>query len=186
MKREFMIKISDTSIDWEKEIAEAENKYNYQPVLTNKLDNIIGDFKNTDILEIVLWKINRYPSISAYLLRDINDLRSNYSIEKARAILKDLLSEDSRGFDLPMASTILRFACPEHLQIIDKRVYRLITPEKDEFKIPYNSERKIELYFDYLRRLKEICIHLNIPFSKADRILYQIDKDLNKDFPINY
>ena len=81
-----------------------------------------------------------------------------------------------------MASTVLRFAVPNELQIIDQRVYRFITPDKDCLKIPYNIEKKITLYFDYITQLKKICKEYDIAFSDADRILYQLDKTLNKKF----
>lgn len=135
-------------------------------------------------MEIVLWKTNRYPAINKSLLDDINELRKNYSEEKARKLLRKLLQKDMKGFDLPMASTVLRFAVPQHLQIIDQRAYRLITPDKDSLKIPYNIDRKIELYFDYIHRLKSICTQYKIHFSEADKILYQLDKKGNKKIPL--
>ncbi len=95
-------------------------------------------------------------------------------------VLRKLLSKDMKGFDLPMASTVLRFAVPDQLQIIDQRVYRYIT-DNDCLDIPYNVEKKIELYFNYINELKTICQKHNIPFFKADRILYQLDKIYNKD-----
>lgn len=158
----------------------AEKGYSYQPQLTKKLDNHSGDFSEQTLLEIALWKTNRYPAVSQDLLDDINDLRKSYSEEKARRLLRKLL--DLKGYDLPMASTVLRFAVPDKLQIIDQRVYRLITPDQDCLDIPYNVQKKIDLYFDYLERLKKICKDYEISFSKADRILYQIDKELNKKF----
>jgi len=79
-----------------------------------------------------------------------------------------------------MASTVLRFAVPDQLQIIDQRVYRFIT-EEDCLKIPYNIDQKIKLYFNYIDQLKSICQQKNIPFFKADRVLYQLDKIHNKD-----
>jgi thermostable 8-oxoguanine DNA glycosylase len=90
-----------------------------------------------------------------------------------------------KGFDLPMASTVLRFACPCELQILDKRVYRLIMPD-NELKIPYAKEKKVEMYFDYIDKLKNISELCNIPFEKSDRIFYQLDKDLNSEIPIGY
>jgi thermostable 8-oxoguanine DNA glycosylase len=84
-----------------------------------------------------------------------------------------------------MASTVLRFACPTELQIIDKRVYRLIMPE-NELRIPFNNERKVTLYFEYIEKLKEISRDCNIPFEKSDRIFYQLDKNLNSEIPIGY
>lgn len=158
----------------------ADEKYNYQSHLTKKLDNLSSDFSETTLLEIVLWKTNRYPTITQELIDDINDLRKSYSEEKSRNLLRKLLQKEIKGFDLPMASTVLRFAVPDELQIIDQRVYRFIS-DKDFLKIPYNIDQKINLYFEYIEKLKSICKDYNIPFSKSDRILYQLDKLYNKD-----
>ena len=86
-----------------------------------------------------------------------------------------------KGYDLPMASTVLRFAVPDELQIIDQRVYRFIKLDKECLNIPYNIDKKVDLYFDYIKQLKIICKDYEIPFSKADRLLYQLDKIYNKD-----
>lgn len=175
-----MKKLEDIS-NLKEAIIQAEKDYKYQPELTDKLNNHSGDFTDQTLLEIVLWKTNRYPKVKRDILDDINDLRRNYSEEKARNLLRRLLAKETKGFDLPMASTVLRFAVPKHLQIIDQRAYRLITPGKDSLKIPYKIGAKIDLYFDYIDRLKSECAKYGIPFSKADKILYQIDKKENKE-----
>lgn len=176
-------KIDDIS-DIQNEIIEAEKKYNYQSDLTQKLDNLTDDFTDKTLLEIVLWKTNRYPKITTEVIILINDLRKNYSEQKARELLRKLLNKEMKGFDLPMASTVLRFAVPTEFQIIDQRVYRLIM-EQDTLKIPYNIDKKIELYFDYLSQLKKTCQQLKISFPLADRILYKIDKEHNKNYNLN-
>ena len=135
-----MTKLQDSSLDWTTKFKDAEQEYKFQKVLTEKLDNHRGDFTETTLLEIVLWKTNRYPTITQDILADINDLRKSYNEEKAKNLLRKLLQKSIKGFDLPMASTVLRFACPDQLQIIDQRVYRLITADKDSLKIPYNIE----------------------------------------------
>lgn len=179
-----MKKISDYGIDWVEKIAKAESNYKFQPNLTQKLDSHVGDFTELTLLEIVLWKTNRYPEIKDNLLDDINNLRKEFTIEKAKLLLKKLLA--LKGFDLPMASTVLRFASPNNLQIIDQRVYRFITADVVDFKKPYNDDKKVEMYFDYIERLKQVCSEYNIPFEKSDRIIYQLDKDMNTDYPIKY
>jgi len=166
------------------DIAKAKNSYNYQPELTKKLDAHVGDFTETTLLEIVLWKLNRYPTLTPGLIAGINDLRKDYSEEKAKKLLRTLLDEPHKGFDLPMASTVLRFACPDRLQIIDQRVYRFITNE-DKLKLPFNIDKKVDLYFEYLKTLKAVCGKYGIDFKEADRILYQLDKMHNKEFPIH-
>ena len=167
-----------------KKLEEARALYKYQDSLTNELDNHRAPFDENTLLKIVLWKINRYPEIADGLLDKINELRRNYSEALAEEILVLLL--DSKGFDLPMASTVLSFACPEHCQIIDQRVYRFIYPDQHQFKIPYNKTEKIKLYFSYLQHLKEVCRQYGIPFNQADRLLYQLDKMENKDIKIKY
>lgn len=171
-----MTKLNDLT-DLAEALLTADRDYKYQPQLTEKLDNHFGDFSEQTLLEIALWKTNRYPTITQDLLYDINELRKSYNQENARKLLRKLL--DLKGFDLPMASTVLRFAVPDELQIIDQRVYRFIT-EKDCLDIPYNVEKKIDLYFKYIDQLKRICQQKSIPFSKADRTLYQLDKIHNK------
>jgi thermostable 8-oxoguanine DNA glycosylase len=83
-----------------------------------------------------------------------------------------------------MASTVLRFAVPDKLPIIDQRVYRFITPNENSLKIPHQIEQKIDLYFNYVNRLRSICTQHQIDFKKADRVLYQADKVLNKQIPL--
>lgn len=177
-------KIYDVEGDLNDLLGKAEREYKFQPALTNKLDNISGDFSEITLLEIVLWKTNRYPEFTPELIDEINALRREHSIDKAKLLMKKLLSLN--GFDLPMASTVLRFACPDHFQIIDQRVYRFIYEDTDVFKKPYNDDKKVEMYFEYLEKLRAVCDGYNIPFSRADRILYQLDKDFNAKYPIKY
>ncbi len=165
-------------------IEEAKVNYKFQPTLTKKLDALNGDFTEINLLEIILWKTNRYPEFTNETIQQINSLRNDFEIEKAKILLRNLLNQ--KGFDLPMASTVLRFACPEKFQIIDQRVYRFIYDNEDEFKIPHNIDKKIEIYFNYIEKLNDVCNTFKIPFDMADRILYQLDKDLNSDFPIKY
>lgn len=181
-----MKKLQTLFEDLSAEIEKAEKTYKYQDQLTKKLDAHTGDFTEHTILEIVLWKVNRYPSVTAEIINEINELKNNYSEDKGRKLLRRLLEKDVKGFDLPMASTLLRFAVADKFQIIDQRVYRFIMPETDKFIMPYNIEAKVELYFDYLKKLRIACDKYNIPFSMSDRILYQMDKNLNVNFPIKY
>jgi len=178
-------KIEDVTDNWKDIIKEERKKYRYQPKLTEMLDAHKGPFTEMTILEIVLWKVNRYPNVTPPLLAAIDDLRSNPSLEKGRKILEIVLDKEFRGFDLPMASTLLRFACPSIFQIIDQRVYRFITPGAEKLSLPHNPDRKIDLYFEYLKRLHETCHEYNIKFEEADRILYQLDKKYNKDISIH-
>lgn len=172
-----MVKLKDIK-NLKEACEEAMTSYKYQEELTRRLDSHKGDFTEMTMLEIVLWKTNRYPKLAEGVIEDINNLRREYTEEKARNLMRKLLSDESRGFDLPMASTVLRFAVPDHLQIIDQRVYRFIT-DSEYLKIPYNVEKKIELYFDYIKILKEKCKESGIEFRISDRAFYQLDREIN-------
>jgi thermostable 8-oxoguanine DNA glycosylase len=162
------------------EIKIEESDYNFQEILTPILDEIEGDFSQDIINQIVLWKVNRYASIDATLLDKLNNLNKldkEIDIEFTRQILDDLLN--TKGIQLPMASTILRFKNPHIYQIIDQRVYRFIMGE--EINEPHAIHKKIDYYFDYLEKLKSVCKEFNIDFNKSDRILYVLDKKSNSD-----
>ena len=126
--------IHDSDNNWKDLIEKAKGNYKFQPMLTAKLDNYDSDFTEMTMLEIVLWKTNRYPEFTKDILDVINDLRRSFTLDKAKSLLARLLT--LKGFDLPMASTVLRFACPDELQIIDQRVYRFISANGDTFKKP--------------------------------------------------
>lgn len=176
-----LLKLSD--LEELKDILEkARKEYKYQPILTKKLDSLKGDFTETTLLEIVLWKVNRYPEIKEGFLQELNSLRDEYDDAHARSLFKKLLVQ--KGFDLPMASTLFRFAFPNRFQIIDQRVYRFIMPGEDCLNIPHNIDKKIELYFEYLTKLRQVCEETGIPFEKSDRILYQLDKIYNKEIQL--
>ena len=90
-----------------------------------------------------------------------------------------------------MASTILRFKNPFLYQIIDQCVYRILYEGKRLKLSDLSSERnradQIDLYIKYLNDLKLTCINLKISFEKAYRILYMVDKRVNKNHKLtNY
>lgn len=170
------------------------NNFKYQEELTTKLDAYSDNFNQEIINEIVLWKVNRYaklPDEAFILLNKININETLLTEEQeniARELLSILLNPLSKGIQLPMASTILRFKNKNIFQIIDQRVYRVLYGENLSLK-PYKSQQvtinEIEMYFKYLRDLKEKCNKLNIPFSDSDRILYLADKHYNKSISLN-
>ena len=82
-----------------------------------------------------------------------------------------------------MASTILRFKNPNIYQIIDQRVYRFIYGKELKYS-ETNLNLQIIIYIDYLEKLKEVCGKYQIKFEDADRILYKMDKDYNKDLKL--
>lgn len=174
-----------TIFDSDFEISSDDFEFNYQKSLTSKLDSDIGNFNQNKLNEIVLWKVNRYAQFDDSLIKMINSINRNDSEineDKTRLVLNELLK--TNGVQLAMASTILRFRNPNIYQIIDQRVYRLIYKNKTLNINTYPSEKnlkfQIELYLKYLNDLREICLNFNIPFSKSDRILFMVDKRINK------
>ena len=162
--------------------------FEFQPDLTVKLDAVAGPFNQEIINEIVLWKINRYAKLKEHSLSLLNRVSSDdktIDVKLTKEILHSLLGE--RGIRLPMASTILRFKNPNIYQIIDQRVFRFINGKEYRSSFSENKiEEEIELYLNYLSKLRVVSDKHKINFSKADRVLYNADKDLNKDIEIKY
>lgn len=160
--------------------------YNFQPELTNTLDNLNSDFNQNTINQIILWKVNRFSAFdenTLELLNTINKEETIINMDFTKRILAQLLSR--KGVQSPMASTILRFKNPNIYQIIDQRVYRFITGEN----LPNyfaSTTKQIDLYIDYLNKLKSVCLEKNINFTLSDRIIYELDKKYNKDEKIKY
>src|SRR4030042_6211881 len=173
-------------IENRRELLQEDFKYNYNPDLTTELDQNNEDFSRDTINIITLWKVNRYPYITEDIITALNKIRNDTEYKQEH---KDLLLRllDCKGIQLPMASTFLRFRNPHLFQIIDQRVYRLLTG--NELSLPiYNSKKNkiktCEIYFDYLKTPKTKCSELEIPFEKSDRILYRADKRINKDIKL--
>lgn len=175
-------------------------EFNYQKELTEKLDgySLEGysvDFNQEIINEIVLWKVNRYAKLPDEAILLINKIDTNETIltsEQKELVSKilNILLKKTKGIQLPMASTILRFRNKNIFQIIDQRVYRILYREALNLK-PYKNDEVIEdeikMYFNYLDKLREKCQRFEIPFSESDRILYEADKYYNKDVKLkNY
>jgi thermostable 8-oxoguanine DNA glycosylase len=159
--------------------------YKYQDKLTPKLEGLSGDFDQSVINQIVLWKVNRYAEVNKETLSLLNSIKKSdkkINIVYTRRLLQGLLN--TKGIRLPMASTILRFKNPNIYQIIDQRAYRLINEE--ELKLSQNVDEQIDLYIGYLNQLKKVCKKKEIHFSQADRILYLADKKINRKIPIKH
>lgn len=173
-----------------KTITEIDNfddyNYNFQTDLTNKLDEFDWDFNQEIINEIVLWKVNRYSKVDNETISLINKISKDdfyINLEIVKKLMLNLLN--TKWIKLPIASTILRFKNPSIFQIIDQRVYRIIYWKK--FNVIWlNNEELIELYFKYLKDLKEICVKYWIDFTNSDRILYALDKKFNRSQKIDY
>ena len=154
--------------------------YNYQPELTEKLDCLGVSSISQEILnEIVLWKVNRYVSISNSLLESIDRVKKLKQGEHNKASLLIELLLKARGVDLAMASTILRFRNPEVFQIIDRHAYRAVTGTKLVLYTSTSADKKISVYFDYLEKLIELCKKQGLRFETVDRLLYLFDKRIN-------
>jgi len=171
-------------------IKASDHKFQYQDKLTPKLDSDTSDFDQDRLNEIVLWKVNRYAQFDEETIGLINsiDLDSKELDEDhTRKVLMKVLS--TKGVRLPMASTILRFRNPKIYQIIDQRVYRMIYPDQVLKSSPADNDKsrksQINLYLDYLKDLKILCVRLGIKFKDSDRILYMADKRVNKKISLD-
>ena len=170
-----------------KELNDIKNiEYKYQEQLTQKLDELNENFNQEIINEIILWKVNRYAIIPNVTLNKINQIKKNkneVSNELIREILKELL--EIKGIKLAMASTILRFKNPKIFQIIDQRVYRFIYGK--ELPSTTKIDKLIEIYIEYLDKLKKVCNEKKVEFEQSDRIFYELDKKYNKEHKLkNY
>jgi hypothetical protein len=170
-------------------IEDIENgTYNFQTELTPKLDDLDCDFSQSIINEIVLWKINRYTEIDNYTFAIINKInKSDRLLDPALTgeILMRLLRKEQKGIRLAIASTILRFKNPHIYQIIDQRVYRFLYGKELKYSNTDLNEQ-INIYLDYLHKLKEECNTHKVPFEIADRIFYTMDKKFNFKDNIKY
>jgi len=154
--------------------------YNYQSELTQKLDNLGDSPLNQKILnEIVLWKVNRYVSITDSLLESIDRVKNLRPGEHKKASLVTKILLNLRGVDLAMASTILRFRNPEVFQIIDRHAYRAVTGTKLVLYTSTPADKKISVYFDYIDKLIQLCKRQGLRFETVDRLLYLFDKRIN-------
>lgn len=177
--------------EYETEVLKYKSEgFDYQKELTEKLDKTKTKFNQDLLNEIVLWKVNRYAKFNSTLINEINTISSWKVLneEKTHEILTSLLK--TKGVQLAMASTILRFRNPNVFQIIDQRAYRVI--EGGPLKLSQINEtsrdttikKQIEIYIDYLKKIKKACKKLDIDFYDADRVLYIIDKNINKSVKI--
>ncbi|GGD99617.1 hypothetical protein [Planktosalinus lacus] len=162
--------------------------YKYQLELTKKLDDLNSDFNQNTLNEIILWKVNRYAIFrkkTIDLLNKVNPEDDVINHTLTKDILLNLLDKNQKGVRLAMASTILRFKNPKVYQILDQRVYRFINGKELKYSLnDINSQ--IEIYLEYLAKLREVCEKHHIKFEEADRILYKMDKEYNSDLKLQY
>jgi len=168
------------------DVSKESYDYNFQTYLTDKLDNLDWDFSQDILNEIILWKVNRYALFDEDTIELLNKLERNskeFDKDFTIKLLWKLLN--TKWVQLAMATTILRFKNPSTYQIIDQRVYRFIYWKEME-RIVWKNNLAIKLYLDYLDKLREVCIKYNINFEESDRVLYALDKKLNKNVKIKY
>lgn len=166
--------------EYSKELSAFLDDYNYHPNLTSYLDSIEDKTIDQALLnEIVLWKLNRYVTLTETNSTSVDVLKNLEPGEhrKGRESLEGLLN--THGIDLAMASTILRFRNPKVFQIIDRHAYRAIYGEKYPLYPASRNYRKIELYWGYLDKLVELARNKNLNFKTLDRLLYEFDKQEN-------
>lgn len=166
-----------------------KNEYNYQPYLTEKLDQLTAPFSQEVMNEIVLWKVNRFALFNDEILSQLNKIKPD-AVKVDQLLVRDILKGllNIHGVGLPMASTILRFRNKNVFQIIDKRVYRIVYGRPFKESISTSDKKvneRIDLYLNYLKEIEKTCKFLDIQFSESDRILYMADKRLNKDISIS-
>ncbi len=155
-------------------------QYSYQPNLTNYLDHLNeARFSQSLLNEVVLWKVNRFVRIEAELLNLIDGLAALNAGEhrQAEGVLLALL--ETRGIDLSMASTILRFRNPSVFQIIDRHAYRSVYDDHYPLYPCSPPARKVFCYFDYIDELIRLCQQRHLAFITIDRLLYEFDKKIN-------
>lgn len=142
----------------------SNKKFKFQYNLTTKLDAIATDFNQEIINEIVLWKVNRYVEMDPNTLSLLNQITKGSELlnrDFTREILENLLN--TKGIQLAMASTILRFKNPNIYQIIDQRVYRLIF-EKNMPRYFASVTAQVDCYLEYLEKLNDCCKTYQIDF----------------------
>lgn len=168
-----------------------EQYYQYQTELTTRLDCYEGEFTQNIINEIVLWKVNRYAQLSIETIEVLNEIQLTdkiIDVELTKRALELLLN--TKGIQLPMASAILRFRNKYIYQILDQRVFRIISNGEllgNKLKSYYKTPTKIDFYVQYLDDLHKFCDLYEIDFTVADRVIYLADAEFNKDKPLeNY
>lgn len=165
---------------WKGRLSVFLQQYRFQPDLTRRLDSLNAvPFDQATINEMVLWKVNRYVRLkepTLELLNGVAEVRRG-AHRQAAELLALLL--DTRGVDLPMASTFLRFRNPRAFQIIDRHAYRAVYGRSYPLHGASTLERKRDVYFVYLDDLIDLAQAKDLEFERLDRILYMFDKSQN-------
>ena len=162
------------------DLKEFLSRYDYQPELTKRLDNLDDvEIAQHLINEVVLWKTNRYVPLDEDLFRSLNALKDLTTGEhrQGEVVLTALL--EAHGVDLAMASTILRFRNPRVFQIIDRHAYRAVYGKGYSLHTTSPISDKVSVYFHFLDELNALCKAMSLDYQTVDRLLYVFDKEKN-------
>ena len=151
--------------------------YGYNPnlrELTRKLDELPNKKSLTlsDIYEITLWKLNRYPQINQDIINELNDLQNLKSEEINKTRIKNIL-KNPKVF--PIIDTRALRAAFNYDKAVIEMEKLLASHQKSD------HTEQINLYINYIDMLKEIYTgdYHGIKIDKfecLDRFLYDIDK----------
>lgn len=156
--------------------------FDYNTDETNNLKNLFSEIRENknlstnDLRRVSLWKIDRVLEISEELIKKLNGLAKDKSINIYDNNIKEIIIglTNSNGIGFPMASAILKFLRPNIFPIIDVRAYRAIFGKK-----LYYSQYSINIYYDYVEEIYLIRDKLKLPLDKIDEQLYEFDKENN-------
>lgn len=165
----------------------ALNDYNYISgnEIFDRISEETEEDKQIDIINsIVLWKLNRTPFISTETVRliiKIKDITLENLDERVDDVKKVIIALlESKGVRMPMGSTVLHFYNPNVFPIIDQRAYRELYGKEIPERCKNNDW--VLIYIKYVKDCKAYhetkCP--NIPFTRIDQVLYQLDKNSGK------
>ena len=165
---------------WNGRLSQFLQDYRFQPDLTRRLDSsTAAPLDQATVNEIVLWKVNRYVCLKGPTLERLNGVAEIPRGAHRQALEVLALLLDTRGVDLPMASTFLRFRNPRAFQIIDRHAYRAVYGRSYPIRGTSPLEAKRTVYFEYLDDLIDLARAQGLEFEVLDRILYMFDKSQN-------
>lgn len=153
-------------------------EYDYNPEgETDALEKVMERVRNgdrelieKDLLRVYLWKLNRVPKLAQQTIKKLESLAKDPELDPFSDEVRDLLDElkDTHGVSYPTASTFLRFLRPEVFPIIDRRAYRALFGKATTY---YTTDK----YFNYMRKVHEICKKKKMTAAQVDEQLYQWD-----------
>ena len=125
------------AIEFTGDLGEFLSRYEYQPVLTRRLDNLGEvDFTQSLIHEIVLWKVARYVSLNDELLQELNRLKTISTGEhrQAESVLIALIY--AHGVDLQWLQLFFVSVIPKFFRSLIVMLIVPFTAENSHFPQP--------------------------------------------------